>query len=241
MGIQRVAAGLALALVGTFLLVFVCDRDVQAQAPPGQPAPPPPVQKLGDNLYRIGMLRVDTAKREVSAPGIINDVMTLEFAANTRGGLKAYESAVTVQSDAITFNAALLLIGLDPSRGRPSKFQFDPGTPEGDPVSVELVFGNRRVPIEELLLDQRTGDTLRAGPWVYTGSTFFDNGQGQGKMFLAEVDGVLVGMMHGPAALIENPRSDAVKGYGAFVINPKLGLAPGSAVTLVVTALKKSP
>ena len=187
------------------------------------------------------MLRVDTAKREVSAPGIINDVMTLEFAANTRGGLKAYESAVTVQSDAITFNAALLLIGLDPSRGRPSKFQFDPGTPEGDPVSVELVFGNRRVPIEELLLDQRTGDTLRAGPWVYTGSTFFDNGQGQGKMFLAEVDGVLVGMMHGPAALIENPRSDAVKGYGAFVINPKLGLAPGSAVTLVVTALKKSP
>jgi hypothetical protein len=198
---------------------------------------PPSLQKLGESLYRIGQLRVDTAKREVSAPATINDVMTLEFAANTKGGLKAYESAITVESDAITFNAALLLIGLDPSRGRPSKHQFDPATPEGDPVSVEIAFRDRRVPIEELLFDQRTNRTLRRGSWVYTGSTFYDDGVS--RRFMAEVDGVLVGMMHGPAALIENAGDDAVKGYGSFIINPKLGVPPGSTVTLIVTALKK--
>lgn len=195
------------------------------------------LQKLGDSLYRIGQLRVDTAKRELSAPATINDVLTLEFAANTKGGLKAYESAITIDSDAITFNAALLLLGLDPSHGRPSKFQFDPDTPQGDPVSVEIAWGNRRVGIEELLLDQRSNKTMKAGPWVYTGSTFYD--VGQGRQFLAEMDGVLVGMMHGPAALIENPRNDAANGYGSLIINPKLGIPPGSAVTVIVTALKK--
>ena len=49
--------------------------------------------------------------------------------------------------------------------------QFDPETPQGDPVSVEIEWGNRRVAIEELLFDQRTKKTLQAVPWIYTGST----------------------------------------------------------------------
>lgn len=199
----------------------------------------PAVEKLGPSQFRIGQVRVDTAKHELRANATLNDVLTIEFAANTKNGLKAYEGALTIDSDAITFNAALLLMGLDPSHGRPSKFQFDPATPEGDPVSLEIAFGNQRVPLEELLFDSRAKQTLRAGPWVYTGSTFFDNGQGQGRQFIAEVDGVILGLMHGPAALIENPRNDAVTGYGSFVINPRLGLAPGAQVTLIVTALKK--
>lgn len=220
---------------GALFLVFVSVLHPHAQTPAVQQ--PPPVQKIGDSQYRIGQLRIDTAKRELVAPATVNEVMTLEFAANTKGGLKAYESAITVESDAITFNAALLLLGLDPSHGRPSKHQFDPDTPEGDPVSVEIGIGNRRMPIEELLLDQRTQKTLKAGPWVYTGSTFYDNGIG--RQFMAEQDGVIVGMMHGPAALIENPRNDAVTSYGSYVINPKLGLAPNAPITLIVTAIKR--
>ena len=45
----------------------------------------------------------------------MNDVEMLEFVANTINGAKAYESALTLQTDAISFNAALLLIGLDPA------------------------------------------------------------------------------------------------------------------------------
>ncbi len=72
-----------------------------------EPAPAPPtVQKLGPNRLRIGEIQIDTARREVSVPGKVNDVKMLEWIANTRGGMKAYESLVTVESDAITFNAA---------------------------------------------------------------------------------------------------------------------------------------
>ena len=216
-----------LLLAAVFVTLAIIDTAAQA----------PAVRKIGDGIFEIGQLRVDTVKRELSAPGEINDVMTIEFMANTKGGLKAYECAITIDSDAITFNAALMLLGLDPSRGRPSKFQFDPATPGGDPVEIHLEFGGKRVRAEELLFDQRTKTTLAKGPWVYTGSTFYD--AGHGRRFMAEEDGVIIGLMHGPAAIIENPRNDAVTGYGFFVINPGLGIPPGSKVSVIVTALKR--
>jgi hypothetical protein len=186
----------------------------------------PAVEKIADGVYRIGQLRVDTVKRELIAPATVNDVITIEFLANTKGGLKAYESAITVETDAITFNAALILLGLDPARGKPSRFQFDPGTPEGDPVELHLEFQGKRIRAEQLLLDQRSKKTLAVDA-------------GHGKVFVAEQDGVLIGLMHGPAAIIDNPRNDAVDGFGFFVINPALGVPPGSHVSLIITALKR--
>lgn len=201
------------------------------------PAKPPAVEKLGDGVYRIGQLHVDTNKRELRAPATVNDVPIIEFLANTKNGLKAYESALTVESDAITFNAALILLGLDPARGKPSQFQFDPAAPGGDPVELHLDIDGKRIRAEQLLLDQRTKKTLPIGPWVYTGSTFYDDGFG--KAFLAESHGVLIGLMHGPSAIIDNPRNDAVDGYGQIVINTGLGIRPDSKVTLIVTAIGK--
>ena len=171
-------------------------------------------------------------------PGTINDVTVLEFVANTLGGAKAYESAMTLNTNAITFNTALILLGLDPSRGKPSPRQFDPTPPAGDPVELTVTWDEagrqRSANVEELLFDQRTKKTLPAGHWVYTGSTFLD-----GTRFLAELDGVLIGLMHGPQAIIDNPRESGVGGYSFVVLNPGLGLKPGAPVTLVVRSLLK--
>jgi len=211
-----------------------------AQAPPQPLKPKPSVQKLGPTTFRIGMITIDTQKREVVAPGAVNDVMVLEFVANTQSGFKAYESALTIHTDAISYNTALLLIGLDPSRARVPTTHFDPKPPSGDPVEVLVEWttggATKRVPIEQLLFDRRTDATLPSGPWVYTGGTFFDNGQGQ-KQFMAEMDGVLIGFVHSPSPVIENPREGAVNGYGSVVLNPNLGLKAGQPVTLIVRAL----
>jgi hypothetical protein len=202
---------------------------------------PPAVERLGPTLYRLGAVQVDTAKREVRVAATLNDVTVLEFLANTKGGAKAYESALTLDTDAITFNAALLMIGLDPARGKPSKMQFDETPPEGDPVEITVEFrhpkGMRPMKIEELIYDQRTKATLPAGPWVYTGSTFIDTGFG--RRYLADLDGVVIGLMHGPQAIIDNPRSDAVKGFGSVVLNPNLGFSPNTPATLTVKALNR--
>lgn len=200
---------------------------------------PAPIEKLGPTSYRVGQLRIDTAKREVVAAGEINDVSTLEFVANTKNGSKAYESLMTIDTNAINFNAAMLLIGLDPARARVPKMHFDPEPPKGDPVElwVESGMPARRGRIETLLFDKRTNTTLSDGPWVYTGSVFVDGPFGQ--RYLAEMNGVLIGFVHSPAPIIENPRPGAVNAYGAVVLNPKLGLAAGSPVTLIVKALPR--
>lgn len=220
------------------LLLLLCAAAAAAQAPAQKE---PAIEKLGASTFRIGRMIVDTAKREVSVPGTVNAPSTLEFVANTPDGMRAYETAFTLDSSAISFNAALLLIDLDPARSKPSKFQFDPSTPEGDPVEIEVEWQDggrkRRDKIEEFLFDQRTKKTLPSGPWVYTGSTWFETYDERKRAFAAQVEGVLIGLMHGPQALIDNPRNDAVGGYGRIILNPQLNLAEKTPITLIVRAL----
>jgi hypothetical protein len=207
----------------------------QAPADPAQPTETPVVRKTGDSTFEIGRLRVDTAGREATVPASLNEVQVLEFIANARGGSKAYESALTLDVDAITFNTALLLIGLDPARGRPPETVFDPTPVEGDPVDLSVAWGTRRVPIDDLLYDQRTKRTVPRGAWVYTGSTFID--AGAGKQYAAELDGVLIGFMHSPSSIIE--RVEAILGYGEIIVNPRLGLRPNTPATLTIRALPR--
>ena len=244
MPLKKLSVSMIRALVG---LLAVSAAAFSQQTPLVQPMPvpeppstkPAAVERLSATTYRVGQMRVDTAKREVAIPGTLNEVPTLEFVANTKNGYKAYESALTLETNGVSFNAALLLIGLNPAHARPAAMQFDRTPPQGDPVDIFVewpVNGNpRRVRVEELLFDRRTKKTLREGPWAYTGSTFVDTGDG--KKYLADLDGVLIGFMHGPQAVIDNPRNDAVDGFGSIVMNPNLGLTAGAAVTVIVKAL----
>jgi hypothetical protein len=215
------------------------------QPPPQAPVAkaPPPIEKLSDTLFRIGQIQVDTASREISLSGKVNDVTVLEFVANTRMGMKAYESALTLDTDAITFNAALLLIGLDPTHAQVPTRHFDPAQPKGDSVEIWIDLAGpppRRLRAERLLYDRETKQTIPDGPWVYTGSTFLPTGPGQSQ-YLAEADGVLIGFIHSPAPIIENPRGAGIGQYGSIVLNPDIGLVPLMPIKLTVKALNRAP
>ena len=207
--------------------------------PPTTMPAPAAVEKTGDTTYRIGEMHLDTKKKELVVPGSVNDVTVLEFIANTLGGFKAYETALTLNTNAVSFNAAMLVLGVDPARSRPAQFQFDPKAPEGDPVELTVSWTDgrrsRKEPVEELIYDTRSKKTLKKGPWVYTGSTFYKTENG--PMYMAETDGVLIGFMHGPQAVIDNPRDDARDGFGMIVLNPNLGLKAGMPITLTVKVL----
>ena len=208
----------------------------QQTYPTQGPLARPAVVKIREGVYKIGAIEADTLKREVTVPATVNsDVTTLEFVANEKGGAKAYESALTVSADATTLNAALLLIGLDPAHARVPVRHFDPVAPKGDPVEMFVAWGTgsarKQIRIEQLLYDKRTNAPMANGPWVYTGSAF-SNGR-----FLADLDGVLVGFVHSPSPLIENPRDGAVDAYGSIVLNPNIELPGGTQVTLIIRAL----
>jgi hypothetical protein len=209
--------------------------------PPGvepRPQPGPPViKKLGENLVQINSIIVDTAKKEVTVDGRAQSDRTLEFIASAKQGVKLYESAIELDTDATTFNFALIMIGLDKSHGVAPRAHFD-AQAAGDPVEIWVEWGSgesrRRVRIEELIYDEKAGRVPQMGEWVYTGSTVLPDGR-----FLAEMDGVLIGFVHDPASLIENTMGSGINAYGTIKLNPNLKLAPDTELKLTVRALPK--
>ena len=235
------------------MTVIIAVASLLAEQPPKPPidmesipTTPPAVAKLGPSLYRIGEITVDTTKREASVAGKVNAVQILEFVANTRGGMKAYESALTVDTNAVTFNAAMLLLGLDKEHARVPTQHFDPVPPRGDPVALWIDWkrGSERVrtPVEHLLFDNETRNPIPASEWVYTGSMFVPEGPTpKSTRYVADIDGVLIGFVHSPAPIIENVAGAGVRRYGVIVMNPNLGLEPDTPVVLTVKALGSSP
>ena len=210
---------------------------LREEVPP--PSAPSPVERLGPDRFRIGSINIDTTKKEVSVSGVINEVTTLEFLANTKGGFKAYESAIEVDAHAINLNVGLMLIGLDPARSVPSKTHLDAVAPKGDPVEVWVEWQQdgkpHRIRGESLVYNEVTKQTLSEGPWVYTGSRFSKDR----NAYLADLDGVLIGFVHSPSPLIESPRALNPGEYGSTRFNPNLGLKPGTPVTVIVKSLPR--
>jgi hypothetical protein len=98
---------------------------------------------------------------------------------------------------------ALLLLGVKPvmtnSFGANGK-----ALPVGDKVSIEVAWTNdgARVvcPMEDLVLNRETKQTLTRGPWIYNGSNFSEGA------FTAQRDGSIISIHVDPDALINNPR-----------------------------------
>ena len=200
-----------------------------------------PVERLGPDTLRIRNVRVDTAKKEVSAAGTVTEANVLEFIAVRKGGLKAYESALELDANPVDLNLGLILIGLDPARAVGAKFHIDPTPPQGDPVEIWVEWDEgatrRKVRAEQLVYNQKSKQTMAEGPWVYTGSAFTNDSN---AFFLAELEGTLIGFVHSPAPLIDSPRPLVEGEYGENRLNPSLNLKPGMNVQLTVRALPTS-
>jgi hypothetical protein len=182
---------------------------------------------------------VDTQKKEVTVPGEALSERTLEFIASAKGGPKNYESAIELDTDAISFNLALIMIGLERSHGVAPKMHFDRNEAEGDPVEIWVEWGSadslRKLRVEDIIYDISNKRVPKMGSWVYTGSTVLADGR-----YLSEIDGVLIGFVHDPASIIENATGSGIGAYGSIQLNPDLKIAPGTRIKLTVKALPKS-
>lgn len=210
-------------------------------APSDQPSEPPqppadaPAERLDEHRVRVGAIVIDHRAGELRVGGKVNPAPVLEYLANARQGYKAYESALELDCTAIEFNTALILLGLDPDHGVPSKEKFEAEPPRGDPVEIWVEWERDgetvRRRAEELLFDAAKGRTLAEGPWVYTGSVLLPDGG-----YLAELDGVLIGFMHTPESIVDSPR-ELQSAWGDVRLHPNLGLEAGTAVEVVVRRL----
>ena len=75
--------------------------------------------------------------------------------------MKAYESALTIDTNAVTFNAAMLMIGLDKEHAQSADASISIRCrPEGDRVALWIDWTRAgvpvRTPVEQLLFDSES-------------------------------------------------------------------------------------
>ncbi|MHB8764063.1 MAG: YdjY domain-containing protein [Deferrisomatales bacterium] len=149
-----------------------------------------------------------------------------------RGGIKDYESLLSLDTDGKTFNLACILIGLEPAKGGLTARPLDRSLPwEGERVRLWVSWQQdgqeRRLPAAALLRLQAAEPA--PDDWVYGGSAFSDDGR-----YLADVTGTLIGFVHDPVSVIEHRVGLGVGRYGAVGGDPAQCPPVGSRVHLTV-------
>ncbi len=118
---------------------------------------------------------------------------------------KEHESIVAVDAKAYLIHAGLLAIGAEP--GHPVQFVPEYAPARGSQIEVlaEWVDGRgqtRRVNAQQWIRDSQTGQSLQV-PWVFAGSGFWVNPQGERK-YLAE-SGDLICVSNFTTAMLDLP------------------------------------
>lgn len=200
----------------------------------------PKIEDLGNGKYRIGEIKIDKAKQLITVPGVMlpnEQGKAIEFIASTKDGYKAYESVVMLSTNAFEFNLACILIGLDAKQSTVPEYHFDPKPVEGDAVSIKITWEKNDKPVKYDVIELlKVGETKPAKPsvWSYTGSMFVD-----GDRYLAEMDGVLIGLVHDPSSIIEHRTGLGLGEWGAVTIDSNVAPENGQAIRLLIQSLEK--
>lgn len=222
------------------LWIWLAVTGTAAGAEPEKPSGKTAVEDLGHGQYRIGAIRIDKAKGRFSVPGTVIKLQQpdspLEFIAVTKGGYKQYEAVFEMDTTAVDFNLACILIGLDASHGVQPKQHFDPQALKGDKVEIFVSWAGkkktRRVPITDVL--RVANNAHPDDEWIYTGSFFSPDGR-----YMADESGTLVGFVHDPESIIQHRFGLGLGDYGAVIKNPDVVPPPGTPIMLEISRLAK--
>lgn len=229
---RLIALGIAfmpITQIMSFWLIMAVVAPVSADT---AAAEPPTIQALDEQRYRIGAIEVDKNQQRFTVPGVVIRLEPpLEFVAVTKGGYKNYESLLELDTNAIAFNLACILIGLDAKKAVAPRYHFDPESTQGMPVEVWVSWRSedKDVQIKATDLFQEGGQPVGEHEWVYTGSVFMADGR-----YAAEMVGTLIGFVHDPESIIQHRRGLGLGKYGSVAINPAVAPPVGTRVEVSV-------
>jgi hypothetical protein len=185
----------------------VAKKPAPTPANPAQAAPARPAKLVPDAPGKPQTVQVDKAKRTVTIPCAIaprklphlNEIYPIEVVGTypSPQGQKAHETVITftgIKPSAV--HKALVDLGLRP--GKPARGE---GTKaEGPELALFLEITEaggkvRRMPIEEALVDRKTGKTLGALKWHFTGSMQRQpDPERDDKVYGADLTGTLIAL-----------------------------------------------
>jgi hypothetical protein len=243
----RVLSALLLPMLFASATVLAQEPVAQGQAPTprgreyNEPRiEPPQLESLGNDRYRIGSIRLDKKRGSFVAPGRLihlNDA-PLEYVAVSKGGYKAYESIIELDSSASEFNLACILAGFDRDGGASPRYQFDQAVLDGPPVKMELKWmaggKQKRMPLEDAmaLVGQGGVESSVTPDWAYLGSFILPGTTN----YAADSVGAVIGFVHDPSSVIEHRTGLGIGAYGSVRVKADKLPPIGTAIELVVTA-----
>ena len=149
-------------------------------------------------------------------------------------GAKGYESLLELDTTAVEFQLACILIGLDDENTVKPRYQFDEREVEGQTVEISISWeddGVRQTISATEALTAGDGEFADA-EWIYVGSGLSPQGGG----LQAELSGTLIGFVHDPFSIIEHREGARSGSYGMITGNSELLPPEGSPITLTVSA-----
>lgn len=208
-------------------------------------APKPQVEKLGEGKYRIGEVIIEAKSREIRFPAKVNmDGGLLEYIICKKQG-KLHEALLATEINATHLSLAFTLLryvpspelfGLRDETGHPTGFypEVPAAVKAGARIAVEVEWTaddkTHRLPINDWIQLTVKDTGMLAGPWLYTGSEFYE-----GK-FIPEMTGDLGAIMVDQGCLINYPGADNVdNGSQVWYGYPKRIPAVGTPVTVIIT------
>jgi hypothetical protein len=168
-----------------------------------------PLQKLGPDVYGLGLVQLNRKTRAITFPAVVNMSEGLVEYALVHSSGKVHESVLKTEADPLHIHLARLL--LQPAQtNRPAATAPSaaadvriPRELRGPEVRLWVSWpgeDGRRVALEDLVTNVLTKAKMSPGPWIYSGSRVVEG------TFLAQRDGSLVAIIADPDALMNNPR-----------------------------------
>jgi hypothetical protein len=149
-------------------------------------------------------------------------------------GKKAHETVVTIDVKPSSVHKALVDLGLKP--GKPARTADDKQTGPEVRIFVEINPGKgaKRIPIEQILEDRKTGKPMPKVKWLFTGSATQKPNPDKPEVYGADETGTLIAIFPVTAdTVFQSSLSLADEKYVKLETNKKLP-AIGSAVNLVI-------
>lgn len=226
------APGLCLALLLCLSAGSAVRAEAQAKSKTNKAPKPPQVERITENVYRVGAVIIDTQARTVTCKGVINmDQGAIEYLAVALGG-KTHESLLRIDVRPLHLQVALLMLDLEPKNVL--KYQGDPATPQGAPVEIRVRWRDQKgaeqeVRAEDLILEEPSNRVMPPNRWAFTGSRILKEG------FEADLAKSLVAVYHDPAAILDNPLPGGVTNN--YIVHSKRVPKHGTSVDVIFKAL----
>jgi hypothetical protein len=163
-----------------------------------------PFKRVAAGVFELGKVTLDKPRRTVSFSATVNlTAGLLEYALVTPFG-KLHESLLTTEADPLHIHLAMLLMGATGGTNRLATGGTELIEITGDRVNlwVNWKTGNRdrRVALEDWVVNLEARAPVARGPWTYNGSRVVEG------RYLAHLDGSIIALITDPDALINNPR-----------------------------------